>query len=227
MALSALSSLLFLRAGSASNTGAGRAAGLPAPRQAPSRHLHLRRSPGTRGCKAELLADFLACNSCETLYLVGDIIDGWQAQTALAVERGAIRVIAEILHKADTGTRVIYLPGNHDEFLRPYCGRVFAGIEIVAKQSMRRPTASACSCCTATSSTACSVAPNGSPILGDTAYCFTLALNDRLHALRRRLACRIGRSPPISKERSRTRSSTSRASRKWSPARQRPRASTA
>src|SRR5438045_4194807 len=33
---------------------------------------------GTRGCKAELLADFLARNSCETLFLVGDIVDGWR-----------------------------------------------------------------------------------------------------------------------------------------------------
>ena len=85
---------------------------------------------GTRGCKAELLADFLACNSCQTLYLVGDIIDGWQLKRRWFWNDAHSRVVQEILRKVDAGTRVVFVPGNHDEFLRPYCGRTYAGIEV-------------------------------------------------------------------------------------------------
>ena len=85
---------------------------------------------GTRGCKAELLADFLARNSCQTLYLVGDIIDGWQLKRRWFWNDAHSRVVHEILHKVDEGTRVVFVPGNHDEFLRPYCGRTYAGIEV-------------------------------------------------------------------------------------------------
>ena len=85
---------------------------------------------GTRGCKAELLADFLAENTCRTLYLVGDIIDGWQLKRRWFWSEMHSRVVNEILRKVDEGTRVIFVPGNHDEFLRPYCGRSYAGIEV-------------------------------------------------------------------------------------------------
>ena len=85
---------------------------------------------GTRGCKAELLADFLARNTCQTLYLVGDIIDGWQLKRRWYWNDAHSRVVHEILRKVDDGTRVVFVPGNHDEFLRPYCGRRYAGIEV-------------------------------------------------------------------------------------------------
>jgi UDP-2,3-diacylglucosamine pyrophosphatase LpxH len=87
---------------------------------------------GTRGCKAEALADFLAHNDCETLYLVGDIVDGWQLRRWYwSVAQN--HVVAEILRKVDAGTRVIFVPGNHDEFARDYAGRLFGGIEIVSE----------------------------------------------------------------------------------------------
>jgi UDP-2,3-diacylglucosamine pyrophosphatase LpxH len=86
---------------------------------------------GTRGCKAEYLVDFLQRNSCETLYLIGDIVDGWQLRRRWYWTEAHSRVVHEILHKVDSGTRVIFVPGNHDEFLRPYCGRTYAGIEVV------------------------------------------------------------------------------------------------
>ncbi|HEX3430050.1 MAG TPA: UDP-2,3-diacylglucosamine diphosphatase [Rhizomicrobium sp.] len=86
---------------------------------------------GTRGCKAEMLADFLARNSCETLFLVGDIVDGWRLRRRWYWPEAHNRVIAEILHKLDSGTRVVYVPGNHDEMLRPYCGRLISGVELL------------------------------------------------------------------------------------------------
>jgi UDP-2,3-diacylglucosamine pyrophosphatase LpxH len=85
---------------------------------------------GTRGCKAEALADFLAHNECETLFLVGDIVDGWQLKRRWFWNDAQSQVVAEILAKVDNGTRVIFVPGNHDEFARDYAGRLFAGIEV-------------------------------------------------------------------------------------------------
>jgi UDP-2,3-diacylglucosamine pyrophosphatase LpxH len=86
---------------------------------------------GTRGCKAEALADFLAHNDCATLFLVGDIVDGWQLKRRWYWTEAQNQVVAQILRKVDTGTRVIFVPGNHDEFARDYAGRLFAGIEII------------------------------------------------------------------------------------------------
>jgi UDP-2,3-diacylglucosamine pyrophosphatase LpxH len=86
---------------------------------------------GTRGCKAEALADFLVHNECETLFLVGDIVDGWQLKRRWLWPEAHTSVVAEILRKVDGGARVIFVPGNHDEFARDYAGRLFAGIEII------------------------------------------------------------------------------------------------
>src|ERR1700712_3421933 len=86
---------------------------------------------GTRGCKAEALADFLAHNDCETLFLVGDIVDGWQLKRRWYWTPAQDEVVAQVLRKVDAGTRVIFVPGNHDEFARNYAGRRFGGIEIV------------------------------------------------------------------------------------------------
>jgi UDP-2,3-diacylglucosamine pyrophosphatase LpxH len=86
---------------------------------------------GTKGCKAEALADFLAHNECETLYLVGDIVDGWRLKRRWYWDEAHDRVVGEILRKVDNGARVIFVPGNHDEFARDYAGRLFAGVQII------------------------------------------------------------------------------------------------
>jgi UDP-2,3-diacylglucosamine pyrophosphatase LpxH len=85
---------------------------------------------GTRACKADALAGFLAKNSCDTLFLVGDIVDGWRLKRRWLWPEAHSRVVREILRKVDDGTRVIYVPGNHDEAFRDYCGRNIAGVEI-------------------------------------------------------------------------------------------------
>src|SRR5476649_1913875 len=86
---------------------------------------------GTRGCKAEALADFLAHNDCATLFLVGDIVDGWQLKRRWYWTDAQSQVVAQILRKVDAGTRVIFVPGNHDEFARDYLGNKFSGIEVI------------------------------------------------------------------------------------------------
>jgi UDP-2,3-diacylglucosamine pyrophosphatase LpxH len=75
---------------------------------------------GSGGCKAEQLSNFLRNNSCKNLYLVGDIIDGWKMQqNKLRWKQSHSNVIRRILTMAKEGTRVYYIVGNHDEFLRP------------------------------------------------------------------------------------------------------------
>jgi UDP-2,3-diacylglucosamine pyrophosphatase LpxH len=76
---------------------------------------------GTKDCKAEELNNFLKNNSCETLYLVGDIIDGWKIQqNKLRWKQSHTNVIRRILGAAKRDTRIVYIAGNHDEFLRPF-----------------------------------------------------------------------------------------------------------
>lgn len=75
---------------------------------------------GTAGCKAEFLVDFLKRNECETLYLVGDIIDGWKLKSGWFWPQEHTNVIRKVLTKAKRGTKVFYVTGNHDEFLRKF-----------------------------------------------------------------------------------------------------------
>jgi len=86
---------------------------------------------GTAGCKADFLLDFLKWNDSETLYLVGDIIDGWQLKKGWNWRQAHNDVVQKILRKARKGTRVVYVPGNHDEFARAYVANAFGGIEVV------------------------------------------------------------------------------------------------
>lgn len=86
---------------------------------------------GTPGCKAELLLDFLRNNDAETIYLVGDIIDGWRLKRSWYWSAGHNAVVQEILRKSRKGADIIYVPGNHDEALRDYTGLNFGGIDVV------------------------------------------------------------------------------------------------
>jgi UDP-2,3-diacylglucosamine pyrophosphatase LpxH len=89
---------------------------------------------GTRDCKAEALNNFLKHNTCETLYLVGDIIDAWKIQqNKWRWKQSHTNVIRRVMGHAKRGTRVIYVAGNHDEFLRPLIplGIGFGLIEVV------------------------------------------------------------------------------------------------
>jgi UDP-2,3-diacylglucosamine pyrophosphatase LpxH len=86
---------------------------------------------GARVCQADRLLDFLRCHDAETIYLVGDIVDGWQLRSGWHWPQSHNDVVQKLLRKARKGTRVVYLPGNHDEFLRDYYGTHFGGIEVV------------------------------------------------------------------------------------------------
>jgi len=85
---------------------------------------------GTAGCRAEHLLDFLRHNDSDYLYLVGDIVDGWQMRKSWFWKQSHNDVIQKVLRKARKGTRVVYIPGNHDEAVRQYAGMDFGGIAI-------------------------------------------------------------------------------------------------
>ncbi|MEO0636692.1 MAG: UDP-2,3-diacylglucosamine diphosphatase [Pseudomonadota bacterium] len=101
---------------------------------APSRHralfisdLHL----GMRGCQSEMILDFLKYNDAETIYLVGDIFDGWAMRRRIFWPQAHNDVVQKLLRKARHGAKVIYVPGNHDEVMRSYLGTHFGGVEVV------------------------------------------------------------------------------------------------
>ena len=85
---------------------------------------------GTRGCQAELLLDFLRHYDADVIYLVGDIIDGWRLRSGWYWPQAHNDVVQKLLRKVRKGSRLIYLPGNHDEFLRDYVGASLGGIEL-------------------------------------------------------------------------------------------------
>ena len=85
---------------------------------------------GARGSQADRLLDFLRSHDADTIYLVGDIVDGWQLRSGWYWPQAHNDVVQKLLRKARKGARVIYVPGNHDEFLREYYGTHFGGVEV-------------------------------------------------------------------------------------------------
>ncbi len=85
---------------------------------------------GTRGCQAELLIDFLKYHDAESIYLVGDIVDGWRLRRSWYWPQAHNDVVQKLLRKGRKGARIVYVPGNHDEFLRDYGGTHFGVVEV-------------------------------------------------------------------------------------------------
>ncbi|MBV8914053.1 MAG: UDP-2,3-diacylglucosamine diphosphatase [Acetobacteraceae bacterium] len=92
---------------------------------------------GMKGCRSDFLADFLGRMSCEKLFLVGDIVDGWRLRKAWYWDADHDRAIRSILQHVKRGTEVTYIPGNHDEMFRAWLppaadphGFEVAGIEV-------------------------------------------------------------------------------------------------
>jgi UDP-2,3-diacylglucosamine pyrophosphatase LpxH len=89
--------------------------------------LHL----GTRACQAERLLDLLQCCEAEQIYLVGDVVDGWRLKARWYWPRSHDDIVRCLLGKQQAGIRIIYIPGNHDAFLRHSVGLRLGGIEVV------------------------------------------------------------------------------------------------
>ena len=143
---------------------------------------------GTRGCNVTALLDFLRENDFGTLYIVGDLIDIWSLRRGIYWPQQHNDVIQKILRKARKGTRVVYIPGNHDELVADFCG-TYGNIEI--KQSAIHMTASG-ERILIIHGHELDVVVSGSGRLkwlafaGDLSYQFLLSLNPLINFVRRR-----------------------------------------
>lgn len=142
---------------------------------------------GFRGCRAEYLLDFLASVEFETLYLVGDIIDLWSLKRRLYWPRTHHEVLRVLLDRARSGTRIVYIPGNHDRPFRDFAGLVLGPVEI-ANESVHE-TADGRRFLVLHGDEFDGVI-RASPLLeslGNRAYALVLRLNRYVNAIRRRL----------------------------------------
>jgi UDP-2,3-diacylglucosamine pyrophosphatase LpxH len=91
--------------------------------------LHL----GTRACQAEAFLDFIRCHDAPRIFLIGDIVDFWRIRRGVYWPQSHNDVLQKLLRKARKGTDLVFIPGNHDEVMRDYCGVRFGGIAIERK----------------------------------------------------------------------------------------------
>ena len=142
---------------------------------------------GTRGCQAELLLDFLRHTTCDQLYLVGDIIDGWKLKSGWMWPQTHNDVVQKILRMARKGVVVTYVPGNHDDRVRDFCGVHFGGV-LVARDAVHQ-TADGRRFLVVHGDEFDAVVRHAAwlAFAGDYAYRTALLLNTLLNRLRRRL----------------------------------------
>ncbi|MEG3616889.1 UDP-2,3-diacylglucosamine diphosphatase [Magnetovibrio sp. PR-2] len=142
---------------------------------------------GSLGCQAEMLLDFLRVHDCEKLYLVGDIIDGWRLKRSWYWPQAHNDVVQKILRKVRKGTHVYFIPGNHDEFAREFISHSFGGVEVVENPIYE--TVDGRKLLVTHGDEFDSVIHYAKWLakIGDSAYLFTLVLNQFLNRVRRRL----------------------------------------
>ena len=142
---------------------------------------------GTAGCQADALLDFLKTYRCDYLYLVGDIVDGWQLRRRWFWPQSHNDVVQKLLRRARKGCKVIFVPGNHDEFARGFVGHHFGGIEV--REDAVHTTADGRTLWVTHGDYFDGVIQCAKWLayLGDNAYEFTLKLNRYLNGLRARL----------------------------------------
>lgn len=142
---------------------------------------------GTAGCQADALLDFLKHHSSEYLYLVGDIIDGWQLRRRWFWPQAHNDVVQKLLRRARKGCHVVFVPGNHDEFARGFAGHTFGDIRVL--RDAQHTTAQGVSLWVTHGDHFDGVIQCAKWLayLGDNAYELTLRLNRSLNSLRARM----------------------------------------
>ena len=142
---------------------------------------------GTRGCQARELLGFLRAYDADNIYLVGDIIDGWRLRSGWYWPQEHNDVVQKLLRKVRKGARLVYVPGNHDEFLRDYLGSNFGGIEICDRVIHEAADGRRFLVIHGDEFDIVVRHARWLALLGDGAYTFALFLNTYLNAARRRL----------------------------------------
>ncbi|MBT2186879.1 UDP-2,3-diacylglucosamine diphosphatase [Sphingobium nicotianae] len=140
---------------------------------------------GTKGCNAEMLIDFLDSVDSDILYLVGDIVDGWQLKKRLYWPTAHNDVVWRIMKRARRGTRVIYIPGNHDEMFRQFTGMSFGGVEIRRKKIHTTVDGRKLLVLHGDEFDAIMLAHRWLAFVGDAAYTALMAVNRRFNQVRR------------------------------------------
>jgi len=140
---------------------------------------------GTRGCNDRLLIDFLDHVDSDTLYLVGDIIDGWRMKKRFYWPERHNAIVRRVMKRAKHGTRVIYVPGNHDEMFRQFAGMSFGGVEIRRKAIHTTADGRRLLVLHGDEFDAIVLAHRWLAFLGDTAYELLMRLNLVVNAVRR------------------------------------------
>ncbi len=142
---------------------------------------------GTRGCNAPLLIDFLDHVDCDTMYLVGDIIDGWRLKKRFYWPTAHNDVVWRIMKRAKRGTRVVYIPGNHDEMFRQMVGMDFGGVKIRKKAIHQTADGRRLLVIHGDEFDAVMLAHRWLAFVGDTAYTWLMRLNVVVNRVRTRL----------------------------------------
>lgn len=145
--------------------------------------LHL----GTPGCQAQPLLDFLKSHPSDYLYLVGDIVDGWQLRKRWYWPQAHNDVLQKLLRRARKGCRVVYVPGNHDEFARQFTGHHFGGIEVLQEAVHETAAGERLWVIHGDHFDGVIQCAKWLAYVGDNLYEFTLKLNRHLNDFRRRL----------------------------------------
>ncbi len=141
---------------------------------------------GTKGCNADLLIDFLDNVDSETMYLVGDIIDGWRMKKKFYWPTEHNDVVWRILKRAKRGTKIVYIPGNHDEMFRQFTGLDFGGVEIRRAAIHKTANGKRLLVLHGDEFDAVMLSHRWLAHLGDAAYTAMMALNRWVNAVRRR-----------------------------------------
>jgi UDP-2,3-diacylglucosamine pyrophosphatase LpxH len=142
---------------------------------------------GTRGCNAEMLIDFLDRVDSETMYLVGDIIDGWRLRKRFYWPAAHNDIVWRILKRARRGTRIVYIPGNHDEMFRQFAGLDFGGVAIRRRAIHETADGRRLLVLHGDEFDVVTLAHRWLAYVGDGAYTLLMRLNVAINAVRRRL----------------------------------------
>jgi len=142
---------------------------------------------GTRGCQAEQLLDFLKHTESDFLYLVGDIVDGWQLKKHWYWPQKHNDVIQKILRRARKGSKVFLIPGNHDEAARDFTGLSFGGVFVMNEAIHQTANGKRILIFHGDKYDAVMTYAKWLAKLGDAAYTFALSVNTWLNSIRRRL----------------------------------------
>ena len=142
---------------------------------------------GTRGCKASLFLDFLKYHEADYVYLVGDIIDGWRLKRGWFWPQTHNDIVQKLLRKGRKGSKLVYIPGNHDEFLRDYTDMSFGAVEIADSIIHESATGKRYLVIHGDQFDVVVRYARWLAFLGDTAYGLTLRFNTYVNILRRKL----------------------------------------